>query len=185
MISLTVLALLGSQQIASSPPAVETIRNFYAFKMLDIDGSLRPMGEFQGKVIMVVNVATYCGNTPQYAALQKLYDKYKSKGFVVLGFPVNDFGGQEPGTEKEIKEFCTSKYNVTFPMFSKVHAIGPQQAKMYQWLVNKTGGKAVEWNFTKFLISRHGQLAKRFSSRTKPDEPEVLSAIEFELAKRN
>ena len=155
------------------------------FMMKDIDGKNVSLGRYAGDVSMVVNVATFCGNTPQYASLQKLYDKYKGQGFNVLGFPANEFGKQEPGSEKEIKEFCTSKYNVTFPMFSKIVVKGEGINPFYKFLTDKeTDPKFagdIDWNFAKFLVNRKGEVIARFPARTKPDSAEVLSAIEKAL----
>jgi glutathione peroxidase len=135
-------------------------------------------------VLLVVNVASKCGNTPQYKELEAVYEKYKDKGLVVMGFPANDFGAQEPGTNDEIKEFCTSKYHVTFPMFDKLHVKGPEQHPLYAEL---TGDQApfpgpVKWNFGKFLVGRDGKIVARFEPKTKPDAPEVVEAIEKNLA---
>lgn len=155
--------------------------DLYAFKMPDIDGKSRSMSEFKGKVVLVVNTASQCGLTPQYAGLEALYRKYKDKGLVVVGFPSNDFREQEPGNEAEIKKFCSTKYDVTFPMFSKIHVNGDERAPLYKWLVGKTDGKDIEWNFGKFLIARDGQSVQRFASRTTPEDPTVVEAIEKAL----
>jgi glutathione peroxidase len=156
------------------------------FTLKDIDGKPVNLGRYAGKVIMMVNVASFCGNTPQYAGLQKLYDKYKDKGFVVLGFPANEFGKQEPGSEKEIKEFCTSKYNVTFPMFSKIVVKGEGQDPLYKFLTNKETdpkfGKDIEWNFAKFIINRKGEIVDRVSAmKDVTKSPDVVAEIEKEL----
>jgi glutathione peroxidase len=150
--------------------------------MTDIDGKEHSMSEYKGKTVLVVNVASKCGLTPQYTALESLYEKYKDKGFVIVGFPCNDFMGQEPGDAKEIKEFCTGKYNVTFPLYSKLHVKGPEQAKMYQWLVWKTGGKDIEWNFGKILIDKDGGVVTRFHPKVTPDSTEVVAAVEKNLS---
>lgn len=154
----------------------------YDFTMESIDNKPVPLKEFKGKVMLVVNVASYCGNTPQYAALEALYEKYKNRGFVVLGFPANEFGAQEPGTNSEIKEFCTSKYNVSFPMFSKIVVKGEGIHPLYQWLIANSGKPDdIGWNFEKFLISRDGHVVARIAPKTKPDSPEVVAAIEKAL----
>lgn len=154
----------------------------------DIDGKPVPLSKYQGKVIMMVNVASQCGLTPQYTPLQALYEKYKGQGLVVMGFPANEFGKQEPGTEAEIKEFCNAKYKVTFPMFSKIVVKGEGQHPLYKQLTDKTTnpkfGGDIEWNFAKFLINRKGEVVARFSPQVNPDSPEVISAIEKELAAR-
>ncbi len=159
-----------------------------SFKVKDIDGKPVDLGKFQGKVLLVTNVASFCGNTKQYTSLQKLYDGYKDKGFAVLGFPSNDFGKQEPGTESEIKTFCTTKYNVTFPMFSKVVVKGEGQEPFYKFLTDKNTnprfGGDIEWNFAKFLINRKGEVVARFPAGTDPATPEVTQAIEKALAEK-
>ncbi|MFM8634303.1 MAG: glutathione peroxidase [Planctomycetia bacterium] len=152
--------------------------------MKAIDGSDVDLGSYKGKVVLVVNVASRCGATPQYAGLQKLYDTYKDKGLVVLGFPANDFGAQEPGSDGEIKEFCSTKYNVTFPMFSKITVKGPSKASLYKVLTETADPNGeVGWNFEKFLVGRDGAVAGRFKTRVPPDAPELIAAIEAELAK--
>lgn len=163
-------------------PKSETI---YDFSMKSIEGKDVPLTDFKGKVIVVVNVASKCGLTGQYEGLQSLYSKYKDKGLVILGFPANDFMGQEPGTNEQIKEFCSTKYNVTFPMFSKITVTGDDMHPMYRWLVAKSGrNEAIEWNFAKFVVGRDGKATKRFSPRTKPDDKEFLASIERELEKK-
>lgn len=157
-----------------------------AFDAKTIDGADTSLGEYQGKVVLVVNVASKCGLTPQYEGLEALYQKYKDKGLVVLGFPCNQFGGQEPGSEAEIKEFCSSKYDVTFPMFSKIEVNGDGAAPLYKYLTSQStqpvGSGDISWNFEKFLIGRDGQLLARFSPRTKPSDAELVSAIEKAMA---
>lgn len=180
--SLALTMLFFKKQVAPVPQDVQAITSWHAFQATDINGKVHEMSEYKGKTVLVVNTASECGLTPQYTALQAAYEKYKDKGFVVVGFPCNDFGGQEPGTEQEIKSFCETKYNVTFPMYSKVHVKGAEQSKMYQWLIWKTGGKNIEWNFGKFLIGKEGQILNRFGSRTKPDDSEVVKAIEEALS---
>jgi len=160
-------------------PKNETL---YDFTMKSIDGKEVPLTEYKGKVVVVVNVASKCGLTPQYEGLQSLYAKYKDKGLVVLGFPANDFMGQEPGTNEEIKSFCSTKYNVTFPMFSKITVTGDEMHPMYRWLIAKSGrDEAIEWNFAKFIVNRDGKTLKRFSPRTKPDDKEFLAALDSAL----
>lgn len=156
------------------------------FTLKSIDGKPVNLGRYQGDVVLMVNVASFCGNTPQYAALQKMYEKYKEKGFTVLAFPANEFGKQEPGTDKEIKEFCTSKYSVSFPMFSKIVVKGEGQAPLYKYLTDKkahpeTGGD-VEWNFAKFLVNRKGEVVARFPAGTDPLDAKVVGAVEEQLS---
>src|SRR5947209_20375117 len=150
----------------------------------DIDGKDTSLKAYQGKVILVVNVASQCGLTPQYKALEALDQKYKAKGFTVLGFPCNQFGGQEPGTNEEIKQFCSSKYSVTFPLFDKLEVNGPKRHPLYVALAGKDSPFPgdIKWNFNKFLIGRDGKIIKRFEPLTVPDAPEVTAAIDAPLA---
>ena len=159
--------------------------NVLEFTLNSIDGKPAPLSQYQGKVVLIVNVASRCGYTPQYAGLEKLYEKYENKGFVILGFPANNFGGQEPGTNEEIKTFCSSKYNVTFPMYSKISVKGADIHPLYQFLTDKqanpkTGGD-IQWNFTKFLVGKDGKVIARFESAVTPESPEVTGAIEKAL----
>ena len=161
-------------------------RSIYDFTMRDIDGNDVSLETFRGKVVMVVNVASKCGFTGQYAGLQALYETHKDRGFAILGFPANDFLWQEPGSDSEIKQFCTLNYGVTFPMFAKIHVKGRDQHPLYAYLTGKRtnpefGGK-ITWNFNKFLVGRDGRIVARFGSRTKPDSPDVAAAIEKALA---
>ncbi|MGI8884033.1 MAG: glutathione peroxidase [Pyrinomonadaceae bacterium] len=168
-----------------SPKNPPTQKSMYEFMMKDIDGKDVKLDAYKGKVALIVNTASKCGLTPQYEGLQNLYDKYKDKGFVVLGFPANNFMGQEPGTEKEIKEFCNLKYNVSFPMFSKISVKGTDQHPFYTFLTNKESNPGFEgditWNFEKFLADETGKIIARFSPKTLPDAPEVVEAIENAL----
>jgi glutathione peroxidase len=174
----TVAAAFAVTSVSSAPPST-----IYEFKMKDIDGKQVSLDKFKGKVLLVVNVATYCGNTPQYEGLESLYKKYKDRGLVVMGFPANEFGQQEPGSDTEIKTFCTSTYKVDFPMFSKIVVKGEGIHPLYQWLVaSAPRHEDVEWNFAKFLIGRDGKVANRFSPKLKPDNPELVKAIEDALA---
>jgi glutathione peroxidase len=154
--------------------------SIHDFSMKTIDGKELPLSTFKGKTVLVVNVASKCGFTPQYTALEAVYEKYKSKGLVIVGFPANNFGFQEPGTDEEIQTFCRSKYMVTFPMFSKISVKGADKAPLYQYLTS-TGGGEIQWNFTKFLVDKNGKVIKRFESAVTPDSPEVISAIEGAL----
>jgi glutathione peroxidase len=155
--------------------------------MKSLSGKDVNLAQYQGKVLLVVNTASKCGNTPQYAPLEALYKKYADRGFMVLGFPSNDFGHQEPGTDAQITEFCTKNYGVTFDMFSKVDVKGPDICDLYNYLTSKETDApfagTITWNFEKFLIGRDGSVVARFKPKTKPDTPEVVSAIEAELAK--
>ena len=184
IIVLLALSLLPGQIETKTPKKVPPVLNF---TMNDIDGKRVRLSKYSGNVIMIVNVASLCGNTPQYASLQKLYDNYKDRGFVVLGFPSNDFGQQEPGTNKEIKKFCELTYFVKFPLFTKIVVKGDGQAPLYRYLTSmktdpKFGGE-IEWNFAKFLISRKGEIVARFPAKEYPDTPEAVQLIERELGK--
>lgn len=152
----------------------------------DIDGKETSLAAYQGKVLLIVNVASKCGLTPQYSALEALQEKYKDKGFSVLGFPCNQFAGQEPGSNEEIKQFCSSKYNVSFPLFDKLEVNGPNRHPLYVALAGKDSPYPgdIKWNFGKFLIGRDGKILKRFEPQTKPDAPEVIQAIESALAEK-
>lgn len=158
--------------------------SIYDIKLKDIDGKETSLKPAQGKVLLVVNVASKCGNTPQYAALEKLYKKYKDQGLVIVGFPCNQFGGQEPGTNEEIKRFCSSRYDVTFPIMDKADVNGPGRHPVYELLAGKDSPAAgdIRWNFTKFLVGRDGKILKRFEPKTTPETPEVIRAIEDALA---
>ena len=148
-----------------------------------ISGKETSLADYKGKVVLVVNTASKCGLTPQYKALEEIYDKYRRKDFVVLGFPCNDFGNQEPGTEKEIKEFCKTSFDISFPLMEKVHVKGPEQHPLYTALSGKEGAFPgdVAWNFGKFLIGKDGKPIARFEPKTTPDSPEVTEAIEKAL----
>ena len=149
--------------------------SFYNFKMKDIKGNVVALKDFKNKVVLVVNTASKCGLTPQYEGLEALYQKYKDKGFVILGFPCNQFLGQEPGTAEEIQKFCSTKYNVTFPLFEKIEVNGKDANPLYQFLKGKLpldGKNDIRWNFEKFLIDKNGNPVKRFSPKTKPIELE-------------
>lgn len=152
----------------------------------DIDGKDTTLKAYEGKVLLIVNVASKCGYTKQYDGLEALYQKYKGQGLVVLGFPCNQFGGQEPGTNEDIKEFCTSKFNVTFPLFDKLEVNGPGRHPLYTALA---GEKAkfpgdIKWNFNKFLVGRDGQVVQRFESKVTPESDEMAKAVEAALAKK-
>jgi glutathione peroxidase len=155
---------------------------FHDFAVKTIDGETRKLSDYAGKVLLVVNVASRCGLTPQYAALEELHRKYAGKGFSVLGFPCNDFGAQEPGTEAEIQGFCSTKYDVTFPLFSKVRVLGGEKAPVYEFLVNEDAapkGKGdIVWNFEKFLVDQQGRVVARFNPPTTPMDAEITTAVE-------
>ncbi len=154
--------------------------SIHEFNLNSIDGKPVPLSAYKGKTVLVVNVASKCGYTPQYKGLEALYEKYKDRGFVIVGFPANNFGSQEPGTNDEIKTFCSSKYNVTFPMYSKISVTGNDKAPLYDYLTG-TGGGEVKWNFTKFLVGPDGKVISRFESKVTPESPELVSAVEKAL----
>ena len=169
------LTMAGSLLAASS---------IYDFTLPSIDGKPLPLASFKGKVVLMVNVASQCAYTPQYTALESIYEKYKDRGFVILGFPANNFGEQEPGTNAEIKTFCSAKYNVTFPMFSKISVEGRDQNALYAYLTkaaNPSVAGDIQWNFTKFLVDRNGRVVRRFEPPVTPDSPQVMDSIENRL----
>jgi len=153
--------------------------NALDFTINNIEGQPAPLSQYKGKVVMIVNVASKCGFTPQYAGLEKLYEKYKDKGFVILGFPANNFGQQEPGSNEEIKTFCSRNYNVTFPMYAKISVKGDDKHPLYEYLT-QTGGD-VKWNFTKFLVGKEGKVIGRFEPGVTPESAEIAGAIEKAL----
>jgi glutathione peroxidase len=180
--------------------------SIYDIPLRKITGEDTSLAEFRGKVLLVVNVASKCGLTPQYEALEKIYEQYRGQGLVVTGFPANDFRSQEPGTEAEIQTFCTTNYGVRFPMFSKITVVGPAKHPLYAKLIasqpkavsssevpfaQKLKGYGIDtlpepeilWNFEKFLVSRSGEVVRRFSPDIEPDAPELVAAIEAELAR--
>jgi glutathione peroxidase len=155
------------------------------FEAKTIDGENQSLRDYQGNVVLVVNVASQCGLTPQYGPLEEVYEQFKDRGFAVLGFPCNQFGAQEPGSESQIKQFCESKFGVTFPMFTKVDVNGAGAHPLYQWLTAEPtepeGPGAIAWNFGKFLIGRDGKVIARFSPKVSPTDPKLTSAIETAL----
>lgn len=192
--AILVLAVVGIGLFYTFGTAPETVeaanlkKSFYKHTMKDIDGKDVKLSKYKGEVLLVVNTASKCGYTPQYEGLEATYKKYNSQGFYVLGFPANNFGGQEPGTESEIKEFCTTKYKVTFPMFAKISVKGEDQDPLYAYLTSKEKNPEfagdITWNFNKFLIDRHGKIVARFTSKDKPDGEAVTAAIEKYLAEK-
>ena len=184
--NLTVCALALAAAAAFMLPApiagAQKTQSVHDFTVNDINKRATKLSRYRGKVLLIVNVASRCGNTPQYAGLQDLYEKYRKQGLVVLGFPANEFGAQEPGSNAEIKEFCTANYRVTFPMFSKVVVKGEGQAPLYRHLTQKETNPdfagEIEWNFAKFLIGRDGKPAARYSPRTQPNDAGLVKKIE-------
>lgn len=178
------LALIVTMGVDRAKGA-DDVQGIHTFTLNDIDGQDVALSAYQGQVLLVVNVASKCGFTRQYAGLEKLYEKYKGQGFAILGFPANNFLGQEPGTEAEIKSFCRLTYGVTFPMFSKISVKGKTIHPLYAFLTSKEEhpehGGAITWNFNKFLIGKDGRVIGRFGSRTEPEDPELAAAIEKAL----
>ncbi len=164
------------------------IRSIYDFTLKSIDGQQVSLKSYHGKAVLLVNVASKCGFTPQYAGLEAVYEKYKDRGLVIVGIPANNFAQQEPGTNEEIKKFCSNKYNVSFPMMAKVSVLGDDKTPLYQFLTDKSAnprvGGDIKWNFTKFLFDRNGKPVARFEPAVKPDSPEVAAAIESTLSKK-
>ncbi len=175
-IAYALLATVALAVTASAEPP-----KIYSIPLKDIDGKDTSLNAFAGKVVLAVNVASRCGNTPQYEGLQSLFEKNKDKGLVVIGFPCNDFGKQEPGTEAEVKEFCSTTYKVTFPMMGKLHVKGPEQHPLYKELTTTLPGD-VKWNFGKFLIGRDGKVLARFEPGLSPDDEKITKAIADALA---
>jgi glutathione peroxidase len=158
--------------------------SIYDFSLPSIDGADAPLKQYKGKVLLLVNVASKCGYTPQYAGLESLYEKYKDQGLVVIGFPANNFGAQEPGTNEEIKSFCTRTYHVSFPMYAKVSVKGSDKTPLYHYLTEEANPSTkgeIGWNFTKFLVDRNGKVMARFESKIKPDDPGLTGAVEKAL----
>jgi glutathione peroxidase len=154
--------------------------------VLDMNDKPIQLSDYNGDVLLIVNVASECGNTPQYKGLEEIYKKYNKQGFEILAFPCNDFGEQEPGTNEEITKFCTTNYGVTFKLFDKIKVLGENRSPLYQRLINNPGSETgdVKWNFEKFLVSRDGKIVARFRTKVEPTSSEVTSAIEKELAKQ-
>lgn len=169
---------------SSDCPTDPNMPKFADFQLPGIDGWALPLDRFEGEVVLIVNVASRCGLTPQYEALEALHRRFNDRGFLVLGIPCNQFAGQEPGTEAEIQQFCTLKYDVTFPMSGKIDVNGEARHPLYAWLAGPEASFAgnISWNFEKFLIGRDGQVIARFAPTVKPDAPEIVAAITAALA---
>ncbi len=180
--ALTIMLIAGQSAFAAEPASSPL-----DFSAKTIEGKEVELSKYDGKVVLIVNVASRCGNTDQYESLQKLYQTYGDKGFVILGFPCNQFGGQEPGSEAQIQQFCTANYGVTFDMFSKIDVNGSEASPLYQFLTSKQtnpefSGK-IGWNFEKFLLSKEGKVVARIKPGVQPDSPKVVAAIQHELSK--
>ena len=173
---------IGMMRSFAQPPKTDKPADPYVlgYKMKDIDGKEQDLAQYKGKVVLLVNVASKCGLTPQYEGLEKLYEQKKDKGFVILGFPANNFGNQEPGSNEKIKEFCTSTYSVTFPLFEKISVKGEDRHALYAKLSDLKGEP--KWNFTKYLVDRSGNVVEKFDSTVKPDDKDLLKKIDEALA---
>lgn len=181
LFAIAYLLLFETTLLAEEKMKKEDIHNVI---VKDIDGKEIKLSEYKGKVLLIVNVASRCGYTKQYSGLQTIYEKYKDKGFEILAFPCNDFKGQEPGTNEEIKEFCSANYGVTFQLFDKVRVLGDDKTPLYEKLINSTEDKGdVSWNFEKFLIAKDGNPVARFRSKVTPESDEITKAIEAEIAR--
>jgi len=155
------------------------------FTLDSIDGKPYPLAQHKGEVMLIVNVASHCGNTPQYAELEEMYKKFHEKGLTIIGVPANEFGKQEPGSNDEIKSFCTEKYHITFPMLGKVVVKGKEMTPLYQYLTKESPKRGdVTWNFEKFLVDRNGQVVDRFNPKMKPNDPKLTGAVEKALAEK-
>jgi glutathione peroxidase len=187
MLKVLALGVLGLF-VAGVAFAADADKSDIDFKVKTIKGKELDLSDYKGKVLLVVNVASRCGLTPQYEQLQSLHEKYNDKGLAVLGFPCNQFGGQEPGTEEQIEQFCKDNYDVSFDLFKKVDVNGEKADPLYKHLTSldtkPVGEGKISWNFEKFVIGRDGRVVARFAPRTSPDDPEVLKVIEAELAKK-
>lgn len=181
LVAAIVPALVTAKPSTGDRPV--TGKTLHSFEVRTIDGKKVSLAQYRGKVVLVVNTASKCGLTPQYEGLESLYEKYRAQGFEILAFPANDFLGQEPGTNEEIQEFCSTRYAVKFPLFSKIAVKGKEQAPLYQWLTKDSGFPGdIEWNFAKFLVGPDGKVVARFHPKTKPLDATVTAAIDSALA---
>jgi len=170
---------------AQDAPIPSGAQGIYDFKVKTIEGVAKSLGDYRGQVLLIVNTASRCGFTPQYTGLEKLYERYKSRGFVILAFPSNDFLDQEPGDDSSIKQFCELTYKTSFPLFSKIKVKGPQALPLYQYLTTASGfNGSITWNFNKFLVDRQGHVIARFGSRTDPMDPELEEDVLKALAQQ-
>ena len=185
-----VMTPTGAQAGEANEPTQDALMStqsssIYNFTLNDIDGKPVPLSRFRGKTLLLVNTASFCGNTPQYSDLQTMYDRYQSKGFEILAFPANNFGQQEPGTNEEIKGFCYTKYSLTFPLFSKISVKGSDKHPLYRYLTEESPFPGeVEWNFQKYLVDSHGTVVARYHHRTKPTSDEIVRDIEHTIAQK-
>jgi glutathione peroxidase len=179
------LAATAATSLFNASTVINSEVNIHKYNVKDINLNDVELSEYKGKVLLIVNVASKCGFTNQYEGLQKIYEEYKDRGLEILGFPCNDFGGQEPGTNEEIQEFCSLNYSVSFPMFDKVKVKGNEKHPLFKLLTNNsvTGKSSIKWNFEKFIIDKQGNVVDRFRTATKPDSKKIISVIEKELGK--
>jgi len=177
--------LLAQEKTTNIQKKESPMDNINDISVLDMSNKEVKLSDYNGKVLMIVNVASECGSTPQYKGLEEIYKEYNPQGFEILAFPCNDFGEQEPGTNEQIQNFCTSKYNVTFKLFDKIKVLGEDKSPLYERLTNNsvTEKGDVKWNFEKFLISKEGEIVKRFRTKIEPTSDEIISAVEKELKK--
>ena len=184
-LTIVLMPFLIFAQSTSHKEANMENNNINGIVVKDMNNNDVNISDYNGKVLLIVNVASKCGYTPQYEGLEKLYEKYKNSGFEILAFPCNDFGKQEPGTNDEIKEFCTSTYGVKFKLFDKIKVLGPEKSPLYERLTNNkvTGNSDIGWNFEKFLIAKDGSIIARFPSKVKPNDEKIVSLLEKELEK--
>jgi glutathione peroxidase len=186
LISMVALISAGSYKNNSitNPDNKINSPNISDINVKTIDGVIKSLGDYKGKVLLIVNVASNCGNTPQYEGLEKIYEKYKDRGFEILAFPCNDFGGQEPGTNDEIKNFCSTNYHVTFTLFDKVLVLGDAKCPLYAKLTQAEPAGEVSWNFEKFIIDKKGNVVGRFKPKTQPEDNQIISMIENYLEQK-
>jgi glutathione peroxidase len=183
---LSLLAMACEPRVRTTQPpaggAAQPATGLLAFRMKTNDGKERELSTYRGKVLLIVNVASQCGNTPQYEGLEAMYRKYHDRGFEILAFPANEFGAQEPGSDAEIRKFCTEHYNVTFDLFSKIVVKGEGISPLYAYLTSRPGISGdIAWNFAKFLVNRNGEVVARFSPKTQPDDPVLVAQLEAAL----
>jgi glutathione peroxidase len=185
IITSAAVALTRANKTTTNESVKMIEKSVLEFTMKDIDGKDVKLDEYRGKVLMLVNVASHCGYTPQYEGLESIYKKYKDQGLVVMGFPANNFLGQEPGTNEEIKTFCKTKYNVSFPMFAKISVKGDDIHPLYRFLTGKNTDPEfsgdISWNFNKFLVDRSGKIVNRFETKEKPESEKIIASIESAL----
>jgi len=182
---LTFLQLFAQEKVTNIQKGNSSMDNINDITVLDMSNKEVKLSDYNGKVLMIVNVASECGSTPQYKGLEEIYKEYNPQGFEILAFPCNDFGGQEPGTNEQIQNFCSSKFGVTFKLFDKIKVLGDEKSPLYERLINNsvTEKGDIKWNFEKFIISKEGKIVNRFRTKVEPTSDEVITAIERELKK--